>query len=122
MYKLNLTKYTISITQPKRVDKNIEMVTEDEEYPLRQNLEIFCCLEGIHKTGADFVQSVMLGKKILDCKEDFIELTDKEYSLLQTVIDNLVARPYNPEGKSFSLGGKTHQEIICRVVKAEKIV
>ncbi len=127
MYRLDLSKYQIEVTEPAvhadgsvvlNKDKRPTMLTKNIDYPLRRNLSEFLRTVGMFKNSTELVEAVMLAKRIRDITADFILLDEKEANVLRQVIDKHLQ--LTAEGKG-CFGGTIHEEAICRVVNMEEI-
>lgn len=121
-YKLDLTKYDVTVTMPvtKTVDGKEVRQLEDktETYPLRENVSVWLRSVGIFKTGEDIAEAVSVAKQIRDCTGDSIELDERELGVLKQAVNRLVE--LTSEGKA-NLGGEIHEEAIIRIMKAEEV-
>ncbi|KKN68762.1 hypothetical protein LCGC14_0447820 [marine sediment metagenome] len=123
-YRLDLSTYDVIVQVPvtKTVDgKEVrELESKKEPYPLRGNISIWLRGVGIFKTGEDIAEAVSVAKQIRDCKEDSIELDEREAGVVKQALNRLVE--LTAEGKvSPGLGGEVHEEAIVRVVKMEEV-
>ncbi len=121
-YKLDLTKYDVTAQVPvtKTVDGKEVRQLEDktETYPLRENISVWLRSVGIFKTGEDIAEAISVAKQIRDCKEDSIELDEREVGVLKQALNRLIE--LTAEGKA-NLGGEIHEEAIVRIVKMEEV-
>jgi len=121
-YELDLSKYDVTVQVPvtKTVDgKDVRVLEEQtDKYPLRDNLSIWLRSVGIFKSGEDIAEAVSVAKQIRDCKEDSIQLDERETGVLKQALNRLVE--LTAEGKA-NLGGEVHETAICRVVKMKEI-
>lgn len=118
-FKLDLSKYEVTVQVPvTKDDGNRVLENEIEEYPLRNNLSMWLRGVGIFKSSEDIAEAVMVAKQIRDCKEDVLELDEREAGVLKQAVNRLVE--LTAEGKA-NLGGEVHEEAICRVVKMKEI-
>ena len=121
-YSLDLTKYDVTTQVPvtKTVDGKEVRQLEDstDAYPLRENLSIFLRSIGIFKSGEDIAEAVGVAKQIRDCKEDSIQLDERETDVLKQAVNRLVE--LTAEGKA-NLGGEMHEEAIVRVMKMSEV-
>jgi len=121
-YILDLSKYEVIIPIPvtKVVDgkevREFEMQTQ--EYPLRENISVWLRSPGIFRTGEDIAEAVSVAKQVRGCKEDSIELDEREAGVLKQALNRLVE--LTAEGKA-NLGGEVHEEAIVRVVKMKEV-
>jgi hypothetical protein len=121
-FKLDLSEYKVTAQVPvtKTVDGKEVRQLEDktEVYPLRENISVWLRSVGIFKTGEDIAEAVSVAKQIRDCKEDSIELDEREIGVLRQALNRLIE--LTAESKA-NLGGEIHEEAIVRVVKAEEV-
>jgi len=121
-FELDLTKYDVTVQVPvtKTVDGKEVRQLEDttDEYPLRENLSIWLRSVGIFKSAEDIAEAVGVAKQIRDCKEDSIQLDEREAGVLKQAVNRLVE--LTAEGKA-NLGGEVHEEAIVRVVKMKEV-
>jgi hypothetical protein len=121
-YRLDLSEYEVTAQVPvtKTVDGKEVRQLEDktEVYPLRENISVWLRSVGIFKTGEDIAEAVSVAKQIRDCKEDSIELDEREIGVLRQALNRLIE--LTAESKA-NLGGEIHEEAIVRVVKAEEV-
>ena len=121
-YSLDLAKYDVTCQIPvtKTVDGKEVRQLEDttDEYPLRENLSMWLRSVGIFKTGEDIAEAVGIAKQIRDCKEDSIQLDEREVGVLKQAINRLVE--LTAEGKA-NLGGEIHETAIVRVMKMKEV-
>ena len=121
-FKINLSEYSISVTNNKRnkETKQIESVTEEIPYPLKDNLHGWLRLPGMFKGGIEICDACDLAKQIRDAGDDIV-LDEHEIGLLKTAMDKLITQESNPAQGIQALGGEIHEECIRRVFKAEEI-
>jgi len=121
-FKLDLSKYEVTAQVPvtKTVDGKTVRELEDktEVYPLRDNSSVWLRSVGIFKNAEDIAEAVSVAKQIRDCKEDSLELDEREMGVLKQALNRLVE--LTAEGKA-NLGGEIHEEAICRIIKAEEV-
>jgi hypothetical protein len=118
-YELDLTKYEATAYQPvTKEDGSRVMEDVTEEYPLRENLGVWLRSMGVFKSAEDIAEAVGVAKQIRDCKEDSIQLDEREAEVLKQALNRLVE--LTAEGKA-NLGGPVHEEAICRVVKMKEV-
>lgn len=125
-YELNLAAY--SVTVPKIVQnedgsakvENGCVVMKDVAvaYPLRDNFATWLRSIGIFNNANDVVEAVTLAKAIRDCKDDVIQLDEREANIMKTMIDKLVA--LTAENKA-NVGGELHEEAIIRIMTMKEI-
>jgi hypothetical protein len=120
-FVLDLSKYEVTLSMPvtKVVDgKEIrEMEMQTQVYPLRENISTWLRSPGIFRTGEDIAEAVYVAKQIRDCKEDSIELDEREAKVLKDAVNRLV--DLTADGKA-NLGGEIHEEAIVRVIKMKE--
>lgn len=120
-FKIDLSEYNVSVTANKRSETGqIDLVTEEIPYPLKDNLYQWLRLPGIFKDGVEICDACDLAKQIRDAGDD-ITLDETELKLLTTAMDKLIAQEANPAMGVQSLGGETHVECIHRVFKAVEV-
>lgn len=95
-----------------------KLVKGMEDYPIREEIYELLRIPGLFKDGIQVVDAVMLGRKILDCKEDSLELDKDEEKILKTALNKLIARDHNPQAGQVALGGPRYEELILRVFRA----
>ena len=121
-FVLDLSKYGVTVSMPvtKVVDdKEVrELENQIQEYPLRENISTWLRSVGIFKTGEDIAEAVSIAKQIRDCKDDSIELDEREAKVLKQAVNRLVE--LTADGKA-NLGGEIHEEAIVRVVKMKEV-
>lgn len=117
-FKLDLSKYEITIQVSVIKDGSSELQEQTSEYPLRENISTWLRGVGIFKSAEDIAEAVVVAKQIRECKEDSIELDEREVDVLKQAVNRLVE--LTAEGKA-GLGGETHEEAIIRVVKMEEV-
>ena len=121
-FKIDLSKYNVTTTFNKRNEetKQVELVTEEIPYPLKDNLHQWLRLPGMFKGGVEICDACDLAKQIKAAGDDIV-LDEHEIGLLKTAMDNLISQESNPAQGIVALGGEIHEECIRRVFKAEKI-
>ena len=121
-FKIDLSEYSVTIQTNKRNEetKNIELVTEEISYPLKDNIYQWLRLPGIFKDGVEICDACDLAKQIRDAGDDIV-LDEHEIGLLKTAMDKLIATESNPAQGIIALGGEVHEECIRRVFKAEEV-
>ena len=118
-YKLDLSKYDVTATVPvTKEDGSRVLEDKTEMYPLRENISVWLRSVGIFKSGEDIAEAVSVAKQIRDCKEDSIELDEREAGVVKQALNRLVE--LTAEGKA-NLGGEIHETAICRVIKMEEV-
>ena len=121
-YVLDLTKYEVTLSAPvtKVVDgKEVrELEMQSQEYPLRENISVWLRSVGIFRSAEDIAEAVSVAKQIRDCKEDSIELDEREAGVLKQAVNRLVE--LTADGKA-NLGGEVHETAIVRVVKMKEV-
>lgn len=121
-FKIDLSEYSVAIQTNKRNEetKQIELVTEEIPYPLKNNLYDWLRLPGMFKGGVEICDACDLAKQIRDAGDDIV-LDEHEIGLLKTAMNKLIAQAGNPTMSIQALGGEVHEECIRRVFKAEEI-
>lgn len=121
-FKINLSEYSVSVTSNKRnkETKQIELVTEEIPYPLKDNIYQWLRLPGMFKDGVAICDACDLAKQIRDAGDDIV-LDEHEIGLLKTVINKLITQEADPKNGVQPLGGDVHEECIRRVFKAEEV-
>ena len=121
-FKIDLSKYSVAIQINKRNEetKQIELVTEEMPYPLKDNIYQWLRLPGVFQNGVEICDACDLAKQIRDAGDDIV-LDEHEIGLLKTAMDKLIAQEANPAQGVQALGGEIHEECIWRVFKAEEI-
>ena len=121
-FVLDLSKYDVTIPTPvtKVADsKEVrEFEMQSQEYPLRENISVWLRSVGIFRSAEDIAEAVSVAKQIRDCKEDSIELDEREAGVLKQAVNRLVE--LTADGKA-NLGGEIHEEAIVRVVKMREV-
>lgn len=121
-YNLDLSEYKVTAMEyvTKIVDgKEVRQLEEQTNtYPLRDNISIWLRSMGIFKSGEDIAEAVGVAKAIRDCKEDSIQLDEREAGVLKQAINRLVE--LTAEGKA-NLGGEVHEEAIVRVMRMKEV-
>ena len=128
-FRLDLSVYQVEEIKPKLyadgkvvrdADNQPHMIIKNVDYPLRDNLSVWLRLAGMFRTAEDVAEAVCLAKTIRGCIDDFINLDEKEASILRQVLDRLIS--LTADGKlGTAIGGELHEEAICRVVNMEEI-
>ena len=121
-FKIDLSEYSVAIQTNKRNEetKQIELVTEELPYPLKDNMYQWLRLPGIFKGGVEVCDACDVAKQIRDAGDD-VTLDEHEIGLLRTAMDKLIAQESNPQMGVLALGGEIHEECIRRVFKAEEV-
>ena len=121
-FKIDLSDYSVTVQINKRNEetKQIELVTEETPYPLKDNMYQWLRLPGIFKGGVEICDACDLAKQIRDAGDDVV-LDEHEIGLLKTAMDKLIAQEPNPVQGVQALGGEVHEECIRRVFKAEEV-
>lgn len=121
-YELDLSEYEVTAQMPvtKVVDGKEVRTLEDktEVYPLRENINVWLRSVGIFKSAEDIAEAVGVAKQIRDCKDDSIELDEREVGVIKQALNRLVE--LTADGKA-NLGGEIHEEAICRIVKMKEV-
>jgi hypothetical protein len=95
-----------------------ELEDKTGPYPLRENINAWLRGVGVFKTGEDIAEAVGVARQIRECKEDSIELDEREAGVLKQALNRLVE--LTADGKA-NLGGEIHEEAIVRVIKMEEV-
>lgn len=121
-FKVDLSDYSVTFQTNKRDEetKQIELVTEEIPYPMKDNLYQWLRLPGLFKGGIEICDACDLAKQIRDAGDDIV-LDEHEIGLLKTAMNKLIATESNPAQGVMALGGEIHEECIWRVFKAEEI-
>lgn len=121
-FKIDLSEYSVTVPTNKRNEetKEIELVTDEIPYPMKDNLYQWLRLPGIFQGGVEICDACDLAKQIRDAGDDIV-LDEHEIGLLKTAMDKLIATESNPAQGVMALGGEVHEECIRRVFKAEEI-
>lgn len=121
-FELDLSEYEVMVMNPvtetvdgKEVRKLVEM---PDPYPLRSNISVWLRSLGVFKSGEDIAEAVSVAKSIRDCKEDSIQLDEREAGVLKQAVNRLVE--LTAEGKA-NLGGEIHEEAIVRVIRMKEV-
>ena len=121
-FKLDLSEYSVTAQVPvtKTVDGKEVRQLEDktETYPLRENISVWLRSVGIFKSAEDIAEAVGVARQVRECKEDSLELDEREMGVLKQALNRLVE--LTAEGKA-NLGGEIHEEAIVRIIKAEEV-
>lgn len=120
-FRLDLSKYDVTSQVPVTKEDGSH-VLEDQTtvYPLRENISTWLRSMGIFKNGEDIAEAVSVAKQIRDCKEDSIELDEREAGVIKQAINRIIE--LTAEGKvSPGLGGEVHEEAIVRIIKMEEV-
>jgi hypothetical protein len=118
-FQLDLSEYKVTVPVPKPTEEQPHaMGVEEQPYPLRQNISIWLRSPGIFRSAEDIAEAVSVAKQIRDCKEDILELDEREASVLKQAVNRLVE--LTADGKA-NLGGEIHEEAIIRVVKMKEV-
>ncbi len=117
-FRLDLSEYEVEVLVPDKDSDKHQMKKEIQVYPLRENINQWLRSPGVFRTGEDIAEAVSVAKQIRDCKEDSIELDEREAGILKQAINRLV--DLTADGKA-NLGGEIHEEAICRVVKMQEV-
>jgi len=121
-FKIDLSEYNVTVTNNKRnkETKQIELVTEEKPYPLKNNLYQWLRLPGMFRGGVEICDACDLAKQIRDAGDDIV-LDEHEIGLLKTAMDKLIGQESDPAQGVVALGGEVHEECIRRVFKAEEV-
>ena len=121
-FKIDLSEYSVTVQVNKRNEdtKQIELVTEDMPYPLKNNIYQWLRLPGVFQNGVEICDACDLAKQIRDAGDDIV-LDEHEIGLLKTAMDKLIAQEANPAQGVQALGGEVHEECIRRVFKAQEV-
>ena len=121
-FKIDLSDYSVTIQTNKRNEetKQIELVTEELPYPLKDNMYQWLRLPGVFKGGVEICDACDLAKQIRDAGDEVV-LDEHEIGLLRRAMDKLIAQESNPAQGIIALGGEIHEECIRRVFKAEEV-
>lgn len=121
-FKIDLSEYKVAIQTNKRNEetKEIELVTEEIPYPMKDNLYSWLRLSGMFKGGVEICDACDLAKQIRDAGDDIV-LDEHEIGLLKTAMDKLIVQESNPAMGIQALGGEIHEECIRRVFKAIEV-
>lgn len=126
---LDLSKYEVTVPTPvtktdEKTGKEIrEFENQIQEYPLQKNLSNWLRSPGMFRSGEDIAEAVGLAKQIRDCKEDSIELDEREADVLKQVINKLVELTADTKdpNRNPNFGGPIHEEVIIRVIKMQEV-
>jgi hypothetical protein len=124
MFELDLSSYDVRVLEPvigvneETGKEERKFVSTDKEYPLRGNLSDFLRSVGMFRSAEDVAEAVSLGKRLLAHEGDSIQLDNREAEVLKKAINRVVE--LTAEGKA-NIGGETHEECICRVVKMKEV-
>ena len=121
-YKIDLSEYSVEVKTNKRNEETnqIELVTEETPYPLKDNLYQWLRLPGMFKGGVEVCDACDLAKLIKNAGDD-ITLDETELKLLTTAMDTLIAQENDPARGVQALGGDVHEECIRRIFKVEEV-
>lgn len=121
-FKIDLSEYSVTIQVNKRNEETnqIELVTEEIPYPLKDNIYQWLRLPGIFQNGVEICDACDLAKQIRDAGDDIV-LDGHGIGLLKTAMDKLIAQESNPTQGVQALGGEIHEECIRRIFKAEEV-
>lgn len=121
-FKIDLSEYNITIQTNKRNEetKQIELVTEEIPYPMKDNLYQWLRLPGMFKGGVEICDACDLAKQIKAAGDDIV-LDEVELKLLTTAMDTLISQKSDPSKGIQALGGEIHEECIRRVFKVEEV-
>lgn len=121
-FKIDLSEYSVTIQNNKRNEetKEIELVTEEMPYPMKDNIHQWLRLAGMFKDGVEICDACDLAKQIKAAGDDIV-LDEHEIGLVKTALNKLIAQEGNPSMGVQSLGGEIHEECIRRVFKAEEV-
>ena len=121
-FKIDLSEYSVTVQANIRNEetKQIELVTEEAPYPIKDNLYQWLRLPGIFKGGVEICDACDLAKQIRDAGDDIV-LDEHEIGLLKTAMNKLIAQEPDPKMGIQPLGGEIHEECIRRVFKAEEV-
>lgn len=118
-YELDLSEYEVTAQVPvTKEDGSRVFENKTEVYPLRENVSIWLRSVGIFKSAEDIAEAVGLAKQIRDCKDDSVELDEREAGVLKQCLNRLVE--LTADGKA-NLGGEIHETAICRIVKMKEV-
>jgi len=122
-FKIDLSEYDVTIQINKRNEetKEIELVTKETPYPLKDNIREWLRLPGIFQNGVEICDACDLAKQIKNAGDDIV-LDEHEMNLVKTALNKLIAQESNPTQGVIALGGEIHEECIRRVFKAEEVV
>jgi len=119
-FVLDLSEYEVMVSVPDMDSENHQMKEALQVYPLRTNLSGWLRSPGIFRSGEDIAEAVSVAKQIRDCKEDSIELDEREVDVLKKAVNRLVELTAENPPRA-NLGGETHEEAICRVIKMQEV-
>ncbi len=123
-YELDLRKYEVTTLKPviakdegtgEEVRKLVDTL---DVYPLRDNISVWLRSLGIFKSGEDIAEAVSVAKMIRDCKEDSIQLDEREAGVVKQAVNRLVE--LTADGKA-NLGGEVHEEAIVRIMRMKEV-
>ena len=119
-FVLDLSEYEIEVLVPDTDSEGHEMKEVMQVYPLRDNINVWLRSIGIFQNAEDIAEAVCLAKRIRDCKDDSIELDDREADVLKQAINRIVKLTHDGM-VSPGLGGEVHEEAIIRIVKMKEV-
>ena len=121
-FKIDLSEYSVAVQNNRRNEetKEIELVTEEIPYPLKDNIYQWLRLPGMFRDGVEICDACDLAKQIKGAGDD-ITLDEHEMGLVKTALNKLIAQEGDPSKGIQSLGGDVHEECIRRVFKAVEI-
>ena len=117
-FKLDLSKYEVTVQVPDMEKEGHQMKTITQEYPLQENINVWLRSVGVFRSAEDIAEAVSVAKQVRDCAENSIELDEREAGILKQAVNRLVE--LTADGKA-NLGGAVHEEAIMRIVKMEEV-
>jgi len=121
MYRIDLENYNVPFERWKIEEGERKLETGEEEFDVRKNIKQILRVPGIYDDGIETCDGVDLANRVLNAKENYIDITSDELELMKKVFNKLIKRPHNPSQGQISLGGDTFIPLIRCVFKAEKI-
>lgn len=105
-YKINLKNYinTIIIINDKG-----DSIEKEKVYKVKNTLAFILCHQSLKLVGFEFYKNGKLGDKILNCKDEFITLSQEDYDRLRKAFD------------IFQGFGRNDSELVSRIYEADQI-
>lgn len=118
-FELDLTAYDVELLVPAPTEQEPHaMGTKMSPYPIRNNLSTWLRGPGIFRSAEDVAEAIYLAKSIRDELADMLILDEREADVLKKCINRVVE--LTADGQA-TVGGPTHEEVICRVMRMREV-
>ena len=117
-FVLDLTTWETELSVQKEDENGKPYLTQEKtDYPVRENLGLMLRAGGLFENTEDTVEAIILGKNVLACQENEIEIDERELNLLKMCLDRHLEAAVKGKGV---FGGPIHEQLILRMYELYK--